>query len=171
MSTFSELKARLERLGPVQVVGPPPSFSGELVTLVLRLDPALDKPVSVARRLYDAGLSLKSAHSIVNRLAEAGLAVCRIAEGANISALAADLARMNVHTFRRRHLEAGLIAEVRARHGLSQREFAGVLGLDIDTLQNWEQGRNRPDPAALNLIMAFDNAPDIVTQAGLEPVV
>jgi len=145
-------------------------FSGDLVPLVLKLDGPLDKPISVVKRLYTAGLTLKSGHSIVNRLAEARLAVCRIAEDANISALAADLARMNVHTFRRRHLEAGLIAEVRARHGLSQREFAAVLGLDIDTLQNWEQGRNRPDPAALSLIMAFDNAPDVVTQAGLEPV-
>jgi transcriptional regulator with XRE-family HTH domain len=31
---------------------------------------------------------------------------------------------------------------VRLRRGLFQLEFAGVLGIDIDTLQNWEQGRN-----------------------------
>jgi len=168
MSTFSELKAQLERLGPVQVVGPPPSFSGELVPLVLRLDGPLDQPISIVKRLYTAGLTLKSGHTIINRLAEAGLAVCRIAEGANISALAVDLATMNVHTFRRRHLEPGLIAEVRARHRLSQREFADVLGIDIDTLQNWEQGRNRPDAAALGLVMAYDKAPDAVRDAALE---
>jgi DNA-binding XRE family transcriptional regulator len=170
ISTFSELKARLERLGPVQVVGPPPLFSGALIPLVLRLDGPLDKPVAVAKRLYAAGLTLKSGHMVINRLAETRLAVCRIAEGADIPALATDLA-MNVHVFRRRHLEPGQIAEVRTRHGLSQREFAEVLGLDIDTLQNWEQGRNRPDPAALSLVMAFDKAPDVVTRAGLEPVI
>jgi putative transcriptional regulator len=59
---------------------------------------------------------------------------------------------------------------VRARRGLSQREFAAVLGIDIDTLQNWEQGRNKPDAAALNLVMAFDKAPELIEQAALEPV-
>ncbi|HEY3846001.1 MAG TPA: type II toxin-antitoxin system MqsA family antitoxin [Acetobacteraceae bacterium] len=77
---------------------------------------------------------------------------------------------MNVHTYRRRHLDPGLIAEVRARHGLSQREFAEVLGIDIDTLQNWEQGRNKPDAAALNLVMAFDRSPELIEQAAFEPV-
>jgi putative transcriptional regulator len=75
--------------------------------------------------------------------------VCEIAEGANVPVLAAD---------------------VRARHGLSQREFAGVLGIDIDTLQNWEQGRHRPHAAALSLVMAFDEAPDLIERTTLEPV-
>jgi len=77
---------------------------------------------------------------------------------------------MNMHTFRRRQLHPGLIAEVRGRHGLSQREFAEVLGIDIDTLQNWKQGRNQPDGAALNLVMAFDRAPEVIEQTAFEPV-
>jgi putative transcriptional regulator len=64
-----------------------------------------------------------------------------------------------------------MIAEVRARHGLSQREFAELLGIDINTLQNWEQGRNKPDAAALNLVMAFDKAPELIQQTAFEPVV
>lgn len=170
MSTHSELRARFARLGPVRDADPPPSFSGELVPLVLRLVGPLDKPISVAKRLYAAGLTLRAAHSVINRLAETRLAVCRIAEGANIPVLAADLVAMNVHTYRRRHLDPGMIVEVRARHGLSQREFAEVLGLDIDTLQNWEQGRNKPDAAALNLVMAFDKSPELIEQAVYEPV-
>ena len=59
---------------------------------------------------------------------------------------------------------------MRARHGLSQREFAEVIGVDIDTLQNWEQQRNRPDDAALGLVMAFDAAPDVIERALLERV-
>jgi len=170
MSTNSELKARLARLGPVRDADPPPLFSGAPVTLVLRLTGPLDKPISVAQRLRAAGLTLRAAHAVINRLAETRLAVCQIAEGANILALAADLAAMNVHTYRRRQLDAGLIAEVRARHRLSQREFAEVLGIDIDTLQNWEQGRNKPDPAALNLVMVYDKAPDLIEQAAFEMV-
>ncbi len=170
MSTNSELKARLARLGPVRDADPPPSFSGELVCLVLRLVGPLDKPISVAQRLRAAGLTLGAAHAVINRLAETRLAVCQIAEGANIPILAADLVAMNVHTFRRRQLDPAVIAEVRARHGLSQREFAGVLGIDINTLQNWEQGRNKPDAAALHLVMAYDKAPALIEQAAFEEV-
>ena len=170
MSTNSELKARLARLGPVRDADPPPSFSGELVPLVLRLEGPLDKPISVAKRLRAAGLTLRTAHAVINRLAETRLAVCQIAEGADIPALARDLLTMNVHTHRRRHADPGLIAEVRERHRLSQREFAEVLGIDIDTLQNWEQGRSRPDAAALSLVMAFDRAPELIGETTLEPV-
>jgi DNA-binding transcriptional regulator YiaG len=170
MSMNSELRARFARLGPVRDADPPPSFSGEPIPLVLRLVGPLDKPISVAKRLRAAGLTLSAAHALINRLAETRLAVCRIAEGADIPALAADLASMNVHTFRRRHLDPGLIAEVRARRGLSQREFAEVLGIDIDTLQNWEQGRDKPDAAALNLVMAYDRSPELIEQAAFEMV-
>ena len=60
---------------------------------------------------------------------------------------------------------------MRARHGLSQREFAAVLGIELDRLQNWEQGRNKPDSAALKLIAAFDAAPEVIEAATLEPVI
>lgn len=137
---------------------------------MLRLIGALDRPISVAKRLRAAGLTLREAHAVINRLAETHLAVCRIAEGADIPALARDLAMMNVHAHRRRRISPSLVAEVRERHKLSQREFAEVLGIDVDTLQNWEQGRNRPDAAALSLVMAFDKAPELIEQTTLEPV-
>jgi DNA-binding transcriptional regulator YiaG len=171
MSTNSELKARLARLGPVRDADPPPLFSGEVVPLILRLEGALDRPTHVVQRLRAAGLTLRASHAIINRLAEKRIAMCEIAEGANIPALAADLAGMNVHVLRRRQFDPELVGQVRARHGLSQREFAQLLGVDIDTLQNWEQGRNRPDAAALNLVMAFDKAPELIERTAFEPVV
>ncbi|HET6236198.1 MAG TPA: helix-turn-helix domain-containing protein [Acetobacteraceae bacterium] len=170
MSTNSELKARLARLGPIRDADPPPSFSGELVTLILRRDGKYENRISVAKRLRAAGLTLQAAHAVVTRLAEADLAVCRIAEGADISALARDLAPLDVRVYRRRSLGAAVIGEVRARHGLSQREFAEMLGMDVNTLQNWEQGRNKPDAATLNLVMAFDKAPQLIEQTAFEAV-
>ena len=169
MSIYSELKARLGPQAPVRVADPPPSCSGELVPIVLRRDGPLDKPVTVAQRLRGAGLTMRAAHAAITRLAEAGLAVCSIAEGADIPALARDLLPLHVRAFRQRVLDSGLIAQVRARHGLSQREFAELLGLEPDTLRNWEQGRNRPDAAALKLIVAFDTNPDVIERAVLEP--
>ena len=170
MSTNSELKARLARLGPTRDADPPPLFSGEPVTLILRRDGKYEQRISVLERLRIAGLTLQAAHALITRLAEADLAVCRVAEGADIPALARDLARLDVRVYRRRSLTPSVIGEVRARHGLSQREFGEMLGIDVNTLQNWEQGRNRPDAAALNLINAFDKSPELIEQAAFEPV-
>jgi hypothetical protein len=139
MSTNSESKARLGRLGPVRDADPPPSFSGERVTLILRQAGAFDRRVSVVRRLRAAGLTLQAAHAVVTRLAEAGMAVCRIAEDADVPALARDLRLLDVRVYRRRDVAPGVIGEVRARHGLSQREFAELLGIDVNTLQNWSR--------------------------------
>jgi len=171
MSTNSASRERLVRLVPVRDADPPPSFSGELVTLVLRRVGRFDRRITVATRLRAAGLTLKAAHNAITRLAEADVAVCTIAEGADIPSLARDLLELDVRIFRERRPDADLVAEVRARHGLSQREFAAVLGIDLDTLQNWEQGRNRPDSSALKLIAAFDAAPEVIEAATLEPVV
>lgn len=45
--------------------------------------------------------------------------------------------------------------EIREGFGLSQSEFATVLGVSVRTLQNWEQGRRMPTgPAAMLLRVA-----------------
>ena len=46
--------------------------------------------------------------------------------------------------------------------GLSQAEFAIRFGLELDTLQNWEQGRNQPDPAARLLLKVIELHPEVV---------
>ncbi len=170
MSMNSVLKARLEHLGPVRDAAPSPSFSGASVTVVLRRTDGFDRSrLSAVARLRAAGLSLRAAHAAITRLAEAGIAVVAIAAGADIAALARDLTDLGVTAARERARDSSEIAAVRARHGLSQREFAALLGIDLDTLRNWEQGRNRPDPAALSLVRAFDAAPEIVAAAALMP--
>ena len=58
MSTNSELKARLERLGPIRDVSRAPLSSDDAVPVVLHRTGALDRGVSVARRLVAAGLTL-----------------------------------------------------------------------------------------------------------------
>jgi putative transcriptional regulator len=50
------------------------------------------------------------------------------------------------------------IAEVRERVGLSQSEFAKLLGVSVRTLQEWEQGRRVPSgPARALLQIAHKN--------------
>jgi putative transcriptional regulator len=98
--------------------------------------------------------------------------VCEINADADLATLRQDLASLNVEIRRRTPVRESTpeIAAVRARHGLSQREFADLLGIDLRTLQNWEQGRNRPDGAALSLVLMFDRAPELVEEMLSEPV-
>ena len=50
------------------------------------------------------------------------------------------------------------IADIRRRTGLSQSEFARLLGVSVRTLQEWEQGRRAPSgPARTLLAIAHRN--------------
>ena len=52
------------------------------------------------------------------------------------------------------------IKRIRERFGISQREFAGLLGISVDTVQNWEQGRRTPRGAARVLLLVAEKHPD-----------
>jgi DNA-binding transcriptional regulator YiaG len=146
--------------------------SDDAVPVVLHRTGALDRGVSVARRLVAAGLTLKQAHDAINQLAGVSWTICAVAKTEDLRLLARDLIAMDVELrLKRPVIEQGIdIAELRARRGLSQREYADMLGLDVRTLQNWEQGRNRPDPAAVSLMRIFDRAPDMVGEVLTERV-
>lgn len=44
------------------------------------------------------------------------------------------------------------IASIRARTGLSQSQFAQLIGVSVRTLQEWEQGRRAPSGPARTLL-------------------
>jgi putative transcriptional regulator len=57
------------------------------------------------------------------------------------------------------------VSETRARVGLSQSEFARLLGVSVRTLQEWEQGRRAPSgPARMLLAIAHKN-PKVLLEA------
>jgi putative transcriptional regulator len=45
------------------------------------------------------------------------------------------------------------VSSVREKTGLSQTEFARLLGVSVRTLQEWEQSRRAPSGAARTLLM------------------
>jgi putative transcriptional regulator len=51
-------------------------------------------------------------------------------------------------------------AEIRARLKLSQHDFAGMLGVSVRTVQEWEQGRSHPSGPASALLRIADQEPD-----------
>ena len=55
-------------------------------------------------------------------------------------------------------------AEARASVGLSQQEFAQLLGVSARTLQDWEQGRREPTGAARTLLKVAVKHPKILRE-------
>lgn len=45
-----------------------------------------------------------------------------------------------------------LIRELRLQTGLTQEQFAAVLGVTFPTVNRWENGRNQPSPIAMKQI-------------------
>ncbi len=55
-------------------------------------------------------------------------------------------------------------AEARASIGLSQQEFAELLGVSARTLQDWEQGRREPTGAARTLLKVAVRHPRVLRE-------
>jgi len=51
---------------------------------------------------------------------------------------------------------------IRENLGLSQNKFAKLLGISVSTLQNWEQGRRKPDGHAKVLLNVAANYPEAI---------
>lgn len=57
------------------------------------------------------------------------------------------------------------VKAIRRRLKLSQRQFAEAFGFRLDALQNWEQGRRRPDGAARAFLRVIAREPEAVRRA------
>ncbi len=55
-------------------------------------------------------------------------------------------------------------ARARASTGLSQSQFASLLGVSARTLQDWEQGRREPTGAARTLLRVATTHPEVLRE-------
>ena len=53
---------------------------------------------------------------------------------------------------------------IRAKLQLSQAAFAGLMGVSLRTVQDWEQGRRKPSGPALALLRIAEQKPDVFLQ-------
>ena len=57
------------------------------------------------------------------------------------------------------------VRELRLRNRLTQEQFAARLGVPLDTIRNWEQGKRTPRGPARALLTLIARAPDFAYAA------
>jgi DNA-binding transcriptional regulator YiaG len=158
MSTRLSLREALGRRG--KTPADRRRSSGSQVIRVVLVANEIARPVELARVLVRRGVSLRKAHDILNRISE-GVCVPVELSGDSAKAVTAELAELGVsaHVI---HVPDVDIKHLRDTQKLSQAEFASLYGLELDTLQNWEQGRNIPDRSTKVLMKIIERFPDEV---------
>ena len=58
-----------------------------------------------------------------------------------------------------------VVKRIRMKLHASQTTFAHMIGVSVDTLQNWEQGRRKPVGPALALLKIAETSPETVREA------
>ncbi len=78
---------------------------------------------------------------------------------------AAAIRRGELAPGRVREISAPDAKSIRAKIGLSQVEFARLIGVKVATLRNWEQHRRQPTGAAAALLTIVEKEPDAALRA------
>jgi len=66
---------------------------------------------------------------------------------------------------RKTRVKVPAVVSVRNSSGLSQAQFATLLGVSVRTLQKWEQGVREPSGAAKSLIRIAQKHPGVLADA------
>lgn len=78
---------------------------------------------------------------------------------------AAAIRRGELVLGRAREVSASDAKSIRAKVGLSQSEFAQLIGVKVAPLRNWEQHRRHPTEAAAALLAIVEKEPDAALRA------
>ncbi|HBE02487.1 MAG TPA: transcriptional regulator [Spirochaetia bacterium] len=57
------------------------------------------------------------------------------------------------------------VKKIREKLHVSQNEFAHLIGVSENTIQNWEQGRRKPEGPAITLLKITEKNPKAVLKA------
>ena len=159
----SSFKERLERLGPVRDV--PRVASGSPVVVSLRpITNREVKTVPATLALAKRGLSLLRAKRAIGEMLSRGRAVVKLPTVEDQSTLRAELAKLGVRTRSVGERDVD-IRQLRESLNLTQEQFALRYCIDLDTLQNWERKRRKPDQAVQSYMRVIEKMPGPASEA------
>ncbi len=78
----------------------------------------------------------------------------------DVKAYKAGVKVLRVHTMK----EPAPPQVIRAKLKLSQSAFAGMMGVSLRTIQDWEQGRRKPSGPAMALLRIAEQKPEVFLQ-------
>ena len=78
----------------------------------------------------------------------------------DVKAYKAGTKVLRVHTLK----EPAPPQMIRSTLNLSQSAFAGLMGVSLRTIQDWEQGRRKPSGPAIALLRIAEQKPDVFMQ-------
>lgn len=108
----------------------------------------------------------KTVRVTLDSAAPAALAVGRIDTARVDATTEADINRQVAHDEAQALQDTAKFARrVRKRLGLSQAELSERIGVSLDTIRNWEQGKRSPTGAAKALLKILDRAPEAALAA------
>lgn len=108
----------------------------------------------------------KTVRVTLDSAAPAALAVGRIDMARVDATTEADINRQAAHDEAQALQDTAKFARrVRKRLGLSQAELSERIGVSLDTIRNWEQGKRSPTGAAKALLQVLDRAPEAALAA------
>ena len=160
----SKLKERFARLGPVR--GVDRVRSGSPADLVLRpgADPSKLKTIDATMALARRGMTMLRAKRAIEVMLADGEVVVGVPTVENLSTLAIELRKAGVKAA---SIVTGSIdvRALRLKLGMTQEQFARRYNLDLDALQNWEQGRRLPERAVLSYLRVIAADPALAARA------
>lgn len=107
-------------------------------------------------------MTLRKAHAALSRLLETGSVVVQVPTVESVARLTEELSQAGIAAVRHEPPPEINVGAIRRLTGMSQEEFALNYGFDVDTVQNWEQGRSRPDKASRAYLFVIQKCPELV---------
>ena len=159
--SFKEQLVRLGRTRPVDRVS-----SGSPAVVALRPGPALEAilTISATLALVKRGMSMSKAKLAVEEALDTGRAVVLLPALEDPSILAEDMAATGMSVALVGSDEVDM-RSVRERLGLTRDQFAVRYGLDVASVEGWEDGRVAPDRVIRSYLKVIRQMPVQASEA------